>query len=63
MFKIATQLLNFLLNWQRYSSEKSGGNADTFIPILPALTLGFVVAIQAKLQLEIQFVKNVPGHI
>ena len=43
---------------------KSGqpcGNADTFMPIFSAGTFEFVVAIQAKLEMEIQFAKSEPS--
>ena len=42
---------------------KSGqlcGDADTFMPIFSAGTLDFAVAILAKLEMEIQRVKNEP---
>ena len=38
-------------------SGQLGDNADTFIPIFSADALGFL---EIKLELEIQFVKNVP---
>ena len=37
-----------------------GYNGSTFMPIFSADAFGFSVAIQANLELEIQFVKNVP---
>ena len=37
-----------------------GDNADTFMRIFSADDLGFSVAMQAKLELKIQFVKNEP---
>ena len=36
------------------------GNADTFMLIFSADTLDFAVAIKAKLEMEINFVKNGP---
>ena len=41
-------------------SDEQGHNADIFVSIFYADTLGFSVAIQAKLEMEIQFVVNVP---
>ena len=41
-------------------SGEQGHNADIFVSIFYADTLGFSVAIQAKLEMEIQFVVNVP---
>ena len=41
-------------------SGQLGGNADICMSTFHADTLGFVVAISPKLEMEIQFVKNRP---
>ena len=41
-------------------SRELGGNTDAFMPIFSADALAFAVAIWVKLELKIQFAKNVP---
>ena len=41
-------------------SIQVGDYVDPFMPICSADTLGFSAAISTKLDLEIQFVKNIP---
>ena len=64
MSRIATYLINLCYRIGSTGAVKSGqlgGNEDTFMPIFPADTLGFAVAIQTKLGIEIHFVKNGPS--
>ena len=62
MWRIATYLLNLLEIGSTIAVKIGllGGNADTFMPIFFADVLGFAPVIKAKLELEIEFVENVP---